>query len=183
MPSHDDATWDFSENESLTTEVLKQALNQVKERLSRITQEMVELQRAMAVAKEEEKLLDRLLKVRSGADIVQESPAQFRSKHDVIGSETQIYKVKSPVVNEAIKILEDAGRPLHISELMRILKEHSIPIPGAGAQANLIVHISREAQIVRPSRGMYALAAWGLGNEPKSAKRKTKRRRRGSKTP
>jgi hypothetical protein len=49
---------------------------------------------------------------------------------------------------------------------MRLLSENDVAIPGAGAQANLIAHLTRHPDIVRPSRGMYALGSWGVPERP-----------------
>jgi hypothetical protein len=68
--------------------------------------------------------------------------------------------------------LSAAGRPLHISDLMRLLRDRNIAIPGAGNQANLITYLRRDGRLVRPSRGMYALSAWGLENMPVHASKK-----------
>jgi hypothetical protein len=68
--------------------------------------------------------------------------------------------------------LERAERPLHISELMRLLEEREVELPGAGQQANVIAHLTRSPDIVRPSRGMYALSSWGIKEPLKPASRK-----------
>lgn len=83
-----------------------------------------------------------------------------------------------PAVQAAIEELEAAGKPLHISEIMRLLESRGVEIPGAGAQANLIAHLSRNDNIVRPSRGIYALSSWGITDSPR-LKRATRRRARG----
>lgn len=83
-----------------------------------------------------------------------------------------------PVVLEAMRELAAAGHPLHISELMDRLRARSVTIPGAGKQANLIAHMTRSEDIVRPKRGMYALATWDLP-EAEPLKRSTRRRVRG----
>jgi HB1, ASXL, restriction endonuclease HTH domain len=85
-----------------------------------------------------------------------------------------------PVVRASIQVLEREGRPLHISELMRILQESNVEIPGSGEQANLISYLRRDTNIVRPSRGVYGLRAWGL-EDMAPTKRAPKRRRKTSK--
>jgi hypothetical protein len=54
----------------------------------------------------------------------------------------------------------EAHRPLHISELMRLLADQGVSLPGGGAQANFITYLRRDERFVRPARGMYALAEW-----------------------
>jgi hypothetical protein len=89
---------------------------------------------------------------------------------------------KHPAVEAVARELASAGRPVHISDLMRLLREAQVQIPGAGTQANLITHLRRDPRLVRPSRGMYGLAAWGLENMPMVAGRKRRRRRVRSQT-
>jgi hypothetical protein len=130
--------------------------------------------------REERELLERIKALQSGGFTTPVEP-----KHDPRGDDRAkrgtppATKTAHPAVQEAIRELDAAGRPLHISELMRLLEERDVPIPGAGAQANLIAHLSRSDQIVRPSRGMYALSSWGLPERPmlKRAKRRRTRSR------
>jgi hypothetical protein len=82
-----------------------------------------------------------------------------------------------PAVQAVFEELTAAGRPLHISELMRLLHERKVPIPGSGMQANLITHLRRDDRLVRPSRGMYGLTAWGLQAMPATQRTRRKRRR------
>lgn len=66
------------------------------------------------------------------------------------------------VVDDVAHLLESEGHPLHISEIMRLLEEQEAALPGKGDQANVIAHIRRDPRFVRPSRGVYGLASWGL---------------------
>jgi hypothetical protein len=84
---------------------------------------------------------------------------------------------KPAAVEVVVRELAAAGRPVHISDLIRRLREQRVQIPGAGTQANLITHLRRDQRVVRPSRGMYALAAWGLENMPVTTSRKRRRKR------
>ena len=83
-----------------------------------------------------------------------------------------------------VRILEGQTRPIHISELMKTLTEMGVEIPGKGNAANVISHLVRDPRVVRPSRGMYALRAWGLEDMPVKRRKKTTKRstthRRGS---
>ena len=87
-------------------------------------------------------------------------------------ADSQAGRLTDVVVEE----LRSSGRPLHISDLMRLLTLRQLRIPGAGAQANLITYLRRDPRIVRAARGMYALAEWGIEAMP--ATRRHKRRRR-----
>jgi len=85
---------------------------------------------------------------------------------------------KSVLLNAVVEILEARGEPMQIQDLMAAVRERQIPIPGKGAQANLIAHISRDPRVVRPRRGFYGLAAWGL-KDTTPAPRASRRRRPG----
>jgi hypothetical protein len=69
---------------------------------------------------------------------------------------------------------------MHISELMQNLAKQEVQIPGAGTQANLIAHLTRHPDVMRPSRGMYALAAWE-GTDSTPLRRAVRKRVRGPK--
>ena len=47
-----------------------------------------------------------------------------------------------------------------------------------GRDSQKYANMSRDPRIVRPSRGMYGLAAWGLEDMPMKARRTTKTRRK-----
>ena len=164
----------------MTEGVIANALQEIQARISRAEHERAELDRAIAAAREEEQLLLRLLALRRGipaaedgsvvGQIAQADPEQPRS------TDTD-ERSKHPAVYAVVRELAQAGRPLHISDLMRILREAQVQIPGAGTQANLITHLRRDPRLVRPSRGMYGLSAWGLENMPTTSHRKRRRRR------
>jgi hypothetical protein len=87
---------------------------------------------------------------------------------------------KSVLLNAVVEILEARGEPMQIQDLMAAVRERQIPIPGQGAQANLIAHISRDPRVVRPRRGFYGLAAWGLKDTTPAPRSSRRRRRSGS---
>jgi hypothetical protein len=154
---------------------LQSALAEARRRLSDLDTQIEALRAGRRPLAREVELLEQLLALRSpDADAASsdggfaDEPVNFTFRH----------RGPHPAVVEAIRELDAAGRPLHISELMRLLKASDITIPGAGAQANLIAHMTRSPEIVRPSRGMYALASWG-SPEQQPLKPATKRRRRG----
>lgn len=158
--------------------VIADALDMVRARIAHIEKERAELGRALEAAREEERLVTRLLALRRGA-----APAEADGRKPEVQSPAQpgpgpmAAEPKQPAVQVVIRELAVAGRPLHISDLMRLLRDHGVRVPGAGTQANLITHLRRDTRIVRPSRGMYGLAAWGLENMP-TAKRQKRRTRR-----
>lgn len=71
----------------------------------------------------------------------------------------------APVALETVieKVLREAGKPLHISDIRQALLDRRVPIPGRGDEANIIVRLRRlEHQFTRTARGTYGLAEWGL---------------------
>jgi hypothetical protein len=156
----------------LSAETLERALAAARERVGSIERRQAELAKELAAARLEEALLARLLAIRhggvvphDGADALEVGPGgagEGRGKH--------------PAAEEVVAILEKEGRPVHISELMRRLRERGVPLPGAGTQANVISHLRRDERVVRPARGMYGLRAWGLQEMAVAAKRKSRSR-------
>ena len=74
-------------------------------------------------------------------------------------------------------ILEEAGSPLHVSDIRLRLIENGVQIPGRGDDANVIVRIRKAPErFTRTARGTYALASWGLPSlDTRVAKRKRSR--------
>jgi hypothetical protein len=155
----------------LSGELLKQVLDEVRGRISERQRELDELQNALKEDRAEEALLKSLYALKTGS---RDGPTPATGRRTRGGEAHQ-------VVEESVAILQEAGRPVHISELMSALGERGTPIPGSGTQANVISHITRDDRIVRPSRGMYGLVEWGV-QEAMPAKGKKKRRRVKSRT-
>jgi hypothetical protein len=168
--------------DDMTEDVITKALEGVRVRISRAENDRTELVRVITAAREEERLLLRLLALRRGA-----APTEDGAPLLVHDGETRTTKPmrptktaedpRHPAVQAVVRELAGAGRPLHISDLMRLLGEAQVEIPGAGTQANLITHLRRDPRLVRPSRGMYALSAWGLENMPTTTHPKRRRKR------
>lgn len=159
----------------MSEEAINRALDIVRARIARAERERAELDRVIAAAREEERLLARLLALRRGGTTEGDGGAvEAVPEHRSPSGTTR--EVKHPAVQAVIQELTAAGRPLHISELMRLLHDQKVPIPGAGTQANLITHLRRDDRLIRPSRGMYGLAAWGLQAMPVG--RRTRRRKK-----
>jgi hypothetical protein len=167
---------DENSGKALTEDLLAEALAAAHQRRDEIEQQIAQLTGERDVARREIELLEELLAVRRGEAVSPrsfgEADARARRAAPRRRGRTQ------PVVVAAIAELEEVGRPLHISELMQSLQNRGVRIPGSGQQANLIAHLTREPQIVRPSRGMYALASWGIEEKPK-VKPAVRRRVRG----
>ena len=65
-------------------------------------------------------------------------------------------------IGEAVAaILDEGGEPMHVKEIRAALTSRGVPLPGRGADANIIVHLSRMPDVfVRTSRGTYGLTEW-----------------------
>lgn len=94
-------------------------------------------------------------------------------------------KATSITVKGSVRnILEQAGRPLHISEIHREFITRGYPIPGGGTPFNILVHIVKDRGFVRVARGTYALGTGAQNHSgiPETEKRKVRRKRRKRKT-
>ncbi len=141
-----------------SVDLIKASLTAIREQLLIAANELAQQQSKLAALKEEERLWERLLALRQGEA---EPLLPIEKQH----SNTPGDSVGKTAVKAVHDELEKAQRPLHISEIMRLLGGRRISLPGAGEQANLISHLRRDERFVRTARGMYALAAWGLIND------------------
>jgi len=163
----------------LSVEALVGALEEVKQRVRQLRAQISGLEHRLANAQEEERILTKLLALRRGEHFGQPTAAHVGDVRT-----TPLQPIASPAkrshqsVDAVVAILKEADHPVHISELMRLLREQNVVIPGSGTQANLISHLRRDSRIVRPSRGMYGLGVWGLEGMPGQTRRIRKRRRR-----
>jgi hypothetical protein len=166
---------------SMAEDVITQALEAARKRATLAEQERASLDRAIASAREEQRLLEKLLALRrDGLTGSNQNPITGLTIARPDANSTSPLKTGRPVLEVVVEELGAAGRPLHISELMRLLRDRDVQIPGSGKQANLITHLRRDARVVRPSRGMYALAVSGLQNMPVSRQRRRRRKHRRS---
>ena len=158
----------------MSDKAIEDALAAVRDRIAHGERDREDIDRRIAADREEEKLLARLLALRRG------EPAQALATDATLAPRPRPAESEGDGGNAAVRaVLEEittAGRPVHISELMRLLGERKVSIPGAGTQANLITHLRRDRRLVRPSRGMYGLAEWGLEAMPAGRRRKRRKR-------
>jgi hypothetical protein len=150
------------------------AVKSSRQLVERAEAEIRLLHEVIANARREEELIERLLALRGHVSraVPAEQASSLRHKTPPTAS--------NPMIQAVVEAIGAAGLPVHISELMRMLMEREVPIPGSGTQANVISHLRRSPEIVRTSRGMYALAEWGISEAPTKkprAKPKTRRRR------
>lgn len=66
--------------------------------------------------------------------------------------------VRERVHEEVVEVLREAGRPLHVTDLLEEYVKRGYEAPGQGKPANLTVHLSGWDDIVSPKRGVYALS-------------------------
>jgi hypothetical protein len=157
-------------------EAIERALEMIRARRLRAERERADLERVIAATREEEQLLSRLLALRRTGSASADGASAGEARQLVSPSAT-VGETRHPVVQAVIEELSSAGRPVHISELMRLLRDRNVSIPGSGTQANLITHLRRDDRLIRPSRGMYGLAAWGLQAMPASRRVRRKKTR------
>lgn len=163
-----------AQNQSaLSTDVLLKAMEEAKGNEARLKKQIEEIQRHLASTQEEARILTKLIALRSGT-VPEEAVAETVN---VSPTPVSVTKSGHNALEAVVAVLEEANRPVHISDLMRLLGEKNVQIPGSGTQANLISHLRRDKRIVRPSRGMYGLAGWGLIEMPSRSKRRRRRRR------
>jgi hypothetical protein len=79
------------------------------------------------------------------------------------------------VIDRAVEILRDEGRPMHINDLHARFVERGFAVPGAGKPVNLIVHLRNINEVVSPMRGIYGLPDQ-VDVMPKKARRSRRRK-------
>ena len=161
------------QDEGISVEALEQELAALRRRLSNAEAQRAAAEQEIRKIRGKRRYFAQLLALRQGNREPNTSlrvPADFAEKSS---NDSPLDGVLRAVHAELLK----AGRPLHISDLMRLLTDQGTRIPGAGSQANLISCIRRDERIVRPSRGMYGLASWGLSEMARKPSGRRKRHR------
>jgi hypothetical protein len=168
----------------LSTQTLQSSIKEAANAVHARKAELSGAQGALAEAERELRLLAELAELR-GVEI----PAVANELHDTSspapnlanGAKRAPSKGRAALLDTVIEILVDAGEPMQIQALMAAVKERDVRLPGQGRQANLIAVISRDGRIVRPRRGYYGLADWGLVDSRSAHRPKRRRRPVGSK--
>lgn len=96
--------------------------------------------------REQVELIDRLLGL-SGSDL--DDPNGNPANH-----------APASVVGALEEVMSEAGKPLHISDIVERYKGRGWKIPGKGLDSNLIAYLSRDPRFSRVSKGTYGLATW-----------------------
>jgi hypothetical protein len=89
----------------------------------------------------------------------------------------------SSFVDQAAEVLRELGRPAHYRQLVELLADRKVYVPGKDPGANLISHITRDDRFVRTGRGLYGLAEWPSVSaaRPKSKRKRNTRKRKTTK--
>lgn len=166
----------------LTKDTLQKSLEEAGQAVQSREAELARAQEALGEAERELALLGELAQLRGvalPASLQAPETARTERATGTSGSQSRRTGSKrtSALIDAVIEILDAAGEPVQIQDLMAAVKERPVRIPGQGAQANLIAVISRDLRIVRPRRGFYGLSDWGLKDQPRNRTRKPKSRR------
>jgi hypothetical protein len=168
----------LNENSRMVDEgTVKAWLEAVANRIRANTAEMARLESEIVADRRREAALRALLAASENGVKQREPQEESDSPTIAVGRQPQRVSVH-PIEQGAIEILEDRGKPVHISELRAELARRGIPIPGKGTDANVIVYLAAAPQICRVGRGLYALRGWGVPEVPPRRRRSSVRGRR-----
>jgi hypothetical protein len=118
---------------------------------------VVAAQQQFEACRERLRLLDRLLAVEGGPEVDNSNQENsMRAAHEPTAPVDDL-------LDACEKVVQNAGRPLHIKELHAALLNGGIPIPGRGTEANLLVRLHRSnGRFVRTGRGTFAPVSMGV---------------------
>ena len=139
-------------------------LSEVQATLESKRLEVVRLQSEIAADLARESALRALLSAGRTAD-ASETSAELGLGSSESYSSTE--GALHPVEAAALEVLRERGKPTHISDIRAELLRRKVPIPGKGADANVIVYLSRSLHVCRVGRGLYALQEWGVPPVPR----------------
>src|SRR5947209_1062920 len=99
---------------------IEEGLAAVRDRIARSERDRADLEKRIAADREEERLLTRLIALRRGESRGLLGPDGNRAESLFDGQSER--GRENPLMNVVIEELTSAGRPIHISELMRLLE-------------------------------------------------------------
>ena len=120
--------------------------------------------RELALCMEKRELIRRLMTLERGGQeaVEQVLSAGFTDEH---GSRDKlaVRDGSKPFEDEVYAILKRHAKPVHISQIRTALIHQGVPIPGKGADANIISRILRDGRIQRMEgrRGYYSVKEKG----------------------
>jgi cell division septum initiation protein DivIVA len=159
------------DSKAFTADEVRTWLDGVQSDLRTIGHKMAPLIEEQRRLEEREELLRDLLK-----SFERSAVSSDRGEEPAIPAESGA--VGQYVVARAVEILREAGEPLHINDLHARFLANGHTIPGAGAPANLIVHLRKAPEIASPQRGLYGLTEDIGPTKPRRARKRTTTRRR-----
>ena len=117
------------------------------------------------VSKTLDTLLSRRDHLQAKLDLVRVLQALERGAESEDGPDkarAHIRQTTTERIGEAVAtILDEGGKPMHVRDIRAVMTSRGVPIPGRGADANVIVHLARMPDVfVRTARGTYGLAKW-----------------------
>jgi len=167
----------------LSTQTLQKSIEEAAKTVRTREGELDRAAGALAEAEHELRLLAELAELRgieipAGAKESREKSSRAPKRAN--GVRRTPSRGRTALLDTVIEILRNAGEPLQIRALMAEVGKRDVRIPGKGRQANLIAVISRDTRIVRPQRGYYGLADWGLVDSRSTGRSKRRRRQIGA---
>lgn len=164
------------QDEPLPTEEIEIALDRIKSRVNDTEKQIAILEDTLVKAKKEQHLLEALASLRRG----EQSSTEYTDlkRLSILSDEVPFSQSSNSVADAAVAALKDQERPMHIGEIMTVMKDQKVKLPGQGTQANLISCLTRDDRIMRTARGIYALSEWGLEemHVPKRGSRKKRQK-------
>jgi hypothetical protein len=160
-------------------EQLLQLSTAIEKEIEVLKAEISPLQQRLESARERLDLINRLVRLTEGANSkANRSAATPAAPNDKANTNSP---AKHGLEAHLESILNEAGKPVHISEIRQILVDRAVPLPGRGDEANIILRLRRAPErFTRTGRGTYALASLGLPQVPPSKRRRIVRVRKKS---
>ncbi|MFQ6006200.1 MAG: hypothetical protein ACE5OQ_11930 [Woeseia sp.] len=162
---------------------LKDWAKKAGKEIQEVSEAMAPLQARLSAARERLDLVHRLLRLAAREEGTPDSdPSRSVAVEDATKPGTikaHFYSVEVANLEDCIeRVLDEAGKPIHIREIRQSLIDRGIPLPGRGDEANIIVRLSRAPdRFVRTGRGTYGLSSWGLEEVTPTRKKRLIRRR------
>lgn len=162
-----------------TPEFLENWRKQLAQEAERLGDEISERSQKLSIVNEKLALVGQLLELGGRKTAVQDQAP----KAPECGLQGTPSRIDTPSLEETVeRVLNDAGKPLHVSKLREGLKELGCPIPGRGDDANIIVRLrAAPDRFTRTARGTYALSNWGIPELKPKARRLRSKSARSSK--
>src|SRR4051812_21172897 len=110
----------------LSAELITKAIEELRARITKAETQRGDLDRVIAAARDEERLLLKLLSLKQGTVDRTVLAAEDRQRVAKPPAELPSDKEKPAAVEIALQEIAAAGRPVHISDLMRLLRDRRV---------------------------------------------------------